>query len=171
MPFEFVINEHPTKVDVPANMPLLWVIRDVLNLRGTKYGCGIALCGACTVHIDGEATRSCITEVSSVAGKRITTIEGLSPDGSHPLQVAWQEIDVPQCGYCQAGQIMSAAALLAKNARPTDAQINEALDGNLCRCGTYLRIREAINRAALRASGATGAPAAGKSKKPGTRQE
>jgi len=169
MPFEFVINEHPTKVDVPANMPLLWVIRDVLNLRGTKYGCGIALCGACTVHIDGEATRSCITEVSSVAGKRITTIEGLSPDGSHPLQVAWQEIDVPQCGYCQAGQIMSAAALLAKNARPTDAQINEALDGNLCRCGTYLRIREAINRAALRASGAKGAPAAGKSKKPGTR--
>ena len=169
MPFEFVINEHPTKVDVPANMPLLWVIRDVLNLRGTKYGCGIALCGACTVHIDGEATRSCITEVSSVAGKRITTIEGLSPDGSHPLQVAWQEIDVPQCGYCQAGQIMSAAALLAKNARPTDAQINEALDGNLCRCGTYLRIREAINRAALRASGAKGAPAASKSKKPGTR--
>jgi len=111
MPFEFVINGHLTKVDVSANVPLLWVIRDVLNLRGTKYGCGIALCGACTVHIDGEATRSCITEVSSVAGKRITTIEGLSPDGSHPLQVAWQEADVPQCGYCQAGQIMSAAAL------------------------------------------------------------
>jgi len=161
MPFEFVINGHRTKVDVPANMPLLWVIRDVLNLRGTKYGCGIALCGACTVHIDGEATRSCITEVSSVAGKRITTVEGLSPDGSHPLQVAWQEVDVPQCGYCQAGQIMSAAALLAKNARPTDAQINEALEGNICRCGTYLRIREAIRRAAL-ASGAQGAPAAKK---------
>ena len=161
MPFEFVINGHRTKVDVSANMPLLWVIRDVLNLRGTKYGCGIALCGACTVHIDGEATRSCITEVSSVAGKRITTVEGLSPDGSHPLQVAWQEVDVPQCGYCQAGQIMSAAALLAKNARPTDAQINEALEGNICRCGTYLRIREAIRRAAL-ASGAQGAPAAKK---------
>ena len=161
MPFEFVINGHLTKVDVSANMPLLWVIRDVLNLRGTKYGCGIALCGACTVHIDGEATRSCITEVSSVAGKRITTVEGLSPDGSHPLQVAWQEVDVPQCGYCQAGQIMSAAALLAKNARPTDAQINEALEGNICRCGTYLRIREAIRRAAL-ASGAQGAPAAKK---------
>jgi len=161
MPFEFVINGHRTKVDVPANMPLLWVIRDVLNLRGTKYGCGIALCGACRVHIDGEATRSCITEVSSVAGKRITTVEGLSPDGSHPLQVAWQEVDVPQCGYCQAGQIMSAAALLAKNARPTDAQINEALEGNICRCGTYLRIREAIRRAAL-ASGAQGAPAAKK---------
>ena len=161
MPFEFVINGHRTKVDVPANMPLLWVIHDVLNLRGTRYGCGIALCGACTVHIDGEATRSCITEVSSVAGKRITTVEGLSPDGSHPLQVAWQEVDVPQCGYCQAGQIMSAAALLAKNARPTDAQINEALEGNICRCGTYLRIREAIRRAAL-ASGAQGAPAAKK---------
>jgi isoquinoline 1-oxidoreductase subunit alpha len=157
MPFEFVINGHPTKVDVPANMPLLWVIRDVLNLRGTKYGCGVALCGACTVHIDGEAARSCITEVSSVESKRITTIEGLSPDGSHPLQLAWQEMDVPQCGYCQAGQIMSAAALLAKNAQPSDAQINEALDGNLCRCGTYLRIREAIHRAA--------------GKKPGTRKQ
>jgi len=167
MPFEFVINGHPTKVDVSANMPLLWVIRDVLNLRGTKYGCGIALCGACTVHIDGEATRSCVTEISSVAGKRITTIEGLSPDGSHPLQVAWQEVDVPQCGYCQAGQIMSAAALLARNAQPTDAQINEALEGNLCRCGTYLRIREAIRQAALSASGARG----GKKNEPGTRKE
>jgi len=153
MPYEFVVNGDSTRVDVPANMPLLWVIRDVLNLRGTKYGCGVALCGACTVHIDGEATRSCITEVSSVAGKRITTIEGLSPDASHPLQVAWQEVDVPQCGYCQAGQIMSAAALLAKNTRPTDAQIHEALEGNLCRCGTYLRIREAIRRAALSAAG------------------
>ena len=171
MPFEFVINGHPTKVDVPVNMPLLWVIRDVLNLRGTKYGCGVALCGACTVHIDGEATRSCITEVSSVAGKRITTIEGLSPGGAHPLQVAWQEVDVPQCGYCQAGQIMSAAALLAKNAQPTDTQINEALEGNLCRCGTYLRIREAIHRAALSASGAKGPAAAGKSNEPGTRKE
>ena len=139
-------------------MPLLWVIRDVLNLRGTKYGCGVALCGACTVHIEGEVTRSCITEVASVAGKKITTIEGLSPDGSHPLQEAWQEVDVPQCGYCQAGQIMSAAALLAKNGQPTDAQINEALEGNLCRCGTYLRIREAIHRAALSAKQVRGAP-------------
>ena len=148
MPFEFVVNGHPAKVDVPANMPLLWVIRDVLNLRGTKFGCGMALCGACTVHIDGEATRSCVTDVSSVAGKKITTIEGLSADGSHPTQLAWQEIDVPQCGYCQAGQIMSAAALLAKTPRPTEAQIHEAMDGNLCRCGTYLRIRTAIHRAA-----------------------
>jgi isoquinoline 1-oxidoreductase subunit alpha len=148
MAFEFVINGRPARVDVPANMPLLWVIRDVLNLRGTKYGCGIALCGACTVHIDGEATRSCVTDVSSVAGKKITTIEGLSSDGSHPAQVAWQELDVPQCGYCQAGQIMSAAALLAKIRQPTNAQIEEAMEGNLCRCGTYLRIREAIHRAA-----------------------
>ena len=148
MPFEFVINGHPSKVDVPANMPLLWVIRDVLNLRGTKFGCGMALCGACTVLIDGEATRSCITDVASVAGKKITTIEGLSADGSHPLQQAWQELDVPQCGYCQAGQIMQAAALLAKTPRPNDAQIHEAMEGNLCRCGTYLRIREAIHRAA-----------------------
>jgi isoquinoline 1-oxidoreductase alpha subunit len=147
MPFEFVINGHPAKVDVPANMPLLWVIRDVLNLRGTKFGCGMALCGACTVHIDGEATRSCITDVSSVAGKKVTTIEGLSASGSHPAQLAWQELDVPQCGYCQAGQIMSAAALLAKTPRPTEAQIHQAMDGNLCRCGTYLRIRAAIHRA------------------------
>jgi isoquinoline 1-oxidoreductase subunit alpha len=153
MPFKFVINGRPTRVDVPANMPLLWVIRDVLNLRGTKYGCGVALCGACTVHIDGEATRSCVTDVSSVAGKKITTIEGLSPDGSHPAQVAWQEIDVPQCGYCQAGQIMSAAALLAKIPQPSNAQIDEAMEGNLCRCGTYLRIREAIHRAAAMSAG------------------
>ena len=150
MPFEFVINGRPARVDVPANMPLLWVIRDVLNLRGTKYGCGMALCGACTVHIDGEAARSCVIDVSAVAGKKITTIEGLSPDGSHPAQVAWQALDVPQCGYCQAGQIMSAAALLAKTPQPTNAQIDEAMEGNLCRCGTYLRIREAIHRAAAR---------------------
>jgi len=156
MPFEFVVNGRPARVDVPANMPLLWVIRDVLNLRGTKYGCGMALCGACTVHIDGEPTRSCVTDVSSVAGRKVTTIEGLSTDGSHPAQLAWQELDVPQCGYCQAGQIMSAAALLAKTSKPTDTQINEAMDGNLCRCGTYLRIRQAIHRAAaLSAGGAT----------------
>src|SRR6266702_3046595 len=141
--------------DVSPEMPLLWVLRDVLNLTGTKFGCGMAFCGACTVHLNGDATRSCVTPVSSVAGKRITTIEGLSPDGSHPVQKAWMEIDVPQCGYCQAGQIMSAAALLARNAKPTDAQIQEAMDGNLCRCGTYLRIREAIRKAAsLKSQGA-----------------
>jgi len=148
MPFKLTVNGRPATVEAPADMPLLWVIRDVLNLKGTKYGCGMSVCGMCTVHVDGEATRSCVTPVSSVAGKRITTIEGLSTDGSHPLQKAWMEIDVPQCGYCQAGQIMSAAALLAKNAKPTDAQIAEAMDGNLCRCGTYLRIREAIRKAA-----------------------
>ena len=148
MPFEFVINGRPTRVDVPANMPLLWVIRDVLNLRGTKYGCGMALCGACKVHIDGEATRSCITPVSEVAGKKVTTIEGLSADVSHPVQKAWIELDVPQCGYCQSGQIMSAAALLEKNPRPTDAEVDDAMSGNICRCGTYQRIREAIRRAA-----------------------
>ena len=153
MSFEFVVNGHPAKVDVPPNMPLLWVIRDVLNLRGTKYGCGMALCGACTVHIDGEATRSCVTDVSNVAGKKITTIEGLSPDGTHPAQLAWQELDVPQCGYCQAGQIMSASALLAKTPQPNDAQIDEAMQGNLCRCGTYLRIRQAIHRAAAFSAG------------------
>ncbi len=152
MPIEFVINGHPAKVDVPGNMPLLWVIRDVLNLRGTKFGCGMALCGACTVHVDGEPTRSCVTDVASVAGKKITTIEGLSADGSHPLQKAWEEVDVPQCGYCQAGQIMSAAALLVKTPHPTEAQIHEAMEGNLCRCGTYLRIREAIHRAAAGAA-------------------
>ena len=160
MPFEFVINGHSTRVDVPADMPLLWVIRDVLNLRGTKYGCGMALCGVCTVHIDGQATRSCVTDVSSVAGKKITTIEGLSPDGSHPAQVAWQEIDVPQCGYCQTGQIMSAAALLAKIPQPTNAQIDDAMEGNLCRCGTYLRIREAIHRAAAMSGGGANKAAA-----------
>jgi isoquinoline 1-oxidoreductase alpha subunit len=160
MAFEFVLNGRPARVDVPADMPLLWVIRQVLNLPGTKFGCGMALCGVCTVHIDGVAARSCITEISSVAGKKITTIEGLSSDGSHPVQVAWQEIDVPQCGYCQAGQIMSAAALLATSPRPTDAQIHEAMDGNLCRCGTYLRIREAIRRAAaLSVKGAKSATA------------
>ena len=128
-------------------MPLLWVIRDVLNLRGTKYGCGIAVCGACTVHVNGEAMRSCITPVSSMAGKRVTTIEGLSRDGSHPVQQAWMDVDVSQCGYCQASQIMSAVALLAKHPNPTDAQINAAMDGVFCRCGTYLRIRQAIHKA------------------------
>lgn len=148
MSIKLTVNGRSSTVDVPADMPLLWVIRDVLNLKGTKYGCGMSLCGMCTVHVDGEATRSCVTPVSSVAGKKITTIEGLSADGKHPLQVAWTEVDVPQCGYCQAGQIMQAAALLATTPKPTDDQIDEAMDGNLCRCGTYLRIREAIHKAA-----------------------
>ena len=132
----------------PPNMPLLWVLRDTLGMTGTKFGCGMALCGACTVHIDGEATRSCITPISSVAGKKVTTIEGISPDRSHPVQRAWIEVDVPQCGYCQSGQIMSAASLLAKNAKPSDSEIDEAMKGNICRCGTYQRIREAVHRAA-----------------------
>jgi isoquinoline 1-oxidoreductase subunit alpha len=165
MAFEFVINGRPTRVDVPAHMPLLWVIRDVLNLRGTKYGCGMALCGACTVHIDGEATRSCVTDVASVQGKKITTIEGLSSDGSHPAQLAWQELDVPQCGYCQAGQIMSAAALLAKIPKPSNLQIDKAMQGNLCRCGTYPRIREAIHRAAAMSAHGTKPAAAASAQK------
>jgi isoquinoline 1-oxidoreductase alpha subunit len=148
MAVTFTVNGKSTTVDVPADMPLLWVVRDVLNLKGTKFGCGAGLCGACTVHLDGRAVRSCQTPVSTVAGKQVTTLEGLSADGKHPLQVAWQEIDVPQCGYCQAGQIMSAAALLAKTPKPTDADIDTAMNGNLCRCATYLRIREAIHKAA-----------------------
>jgi aerobic-type carbon monoxide dehydrogenase small subunit (CoxS/CutS family) len=148
MPLKLSVNGRARTVDAPADMPLLWVLRDILDLKGTKYGCGISVCGMCTVHIDGEATRSCITAVGSVAGKRITTIEGLSEDGSHPVQRAWMDLDVPQCGYCQAGQIMTAAALLSKTAKPTDAQIDGAMDGVLCRCGTYLRIREAIRKAA-----------------------
>lgn len=147
MTFKLIVNGRSTAVDVPGDMPLLWVIRDVLNLRGTKYGCGVAVCGACTVHVNGEAMRSCITPVSSMVGKRVTTIEGLSRDGSHPVQQAWMDIDVSQCGYCQAGQIMSAVALLAKHPDPTDAQINAAMDGVFCRCGTYLRIRQAIHKA------------------------
>jgi isoquinoline 1-oxidoreductase alpha subunit len=148
MAFTFTINGKSTTVDVPADMPLLWVIRDVLDLKGTKFGCGAGLCGACTVHLDGRAVRSCQTPVSTVASKQVTTLEGLSADGTHPLQIAWQEIDVPQCGYCQAGQIMSAAALLARTPKPTDADIDTAMNGNLCRCATYLRIREAIHKAA-----------------------
>jgi isoquinoline 1-oxidoreductase alpha subunit len=129
-------------------MPLLWVLRDVLSLTGTKFGCGMAQCGACTVHVDGAAIRSCVTPVSAMAGKSITTIEGLSQDGSHPVQRAWAEMDVVQCGYCQPGQIMSAAALLAAKRAPSDAEIDTALSGNLCRCGTYQRIRAAVHRAA-----------------------
>ena len=148
MPYTLNVNGKTTTVDVPADMPLLWVIRDVLNLKGTKFGCGVAQCGACTVNLRGRAVRACQTPVSTAANAPITTIEGLSADGTHPLQQAWMEIDVPQCGYCQAGQIMSANALLSTNPRPNDAQITTAMTGNICRCGTYLRIRQAIHRAA-----------------------
>jgi isoquinoline 1-oxidoreductase alpha subunit len=148
MPYKLTVNGRTSTVDVPADMPLLWVLRDVLKLHGTKYGCGIGQCGACTVHLRGQAVRACLTPVSAAANAPITTIEGLSADGSHPVQQAWEEMDVPQCGYCQAGQIMSAAALLAKKPKPTDADIDSAMNGNLCRCGTYLRIRQAVHRAA-----------------------
>lgn len=148
MKVTFTVNGNPTTVDVPADVPLLWVLRDVLDLKGTKFGCGMAHCGACTVHLNGAPTRSCVTPVAAVQGATVTTIEGLSPDGSHPLQQAWVELDVPQCGYCQAGQLMSAAALLERTPQPTDAEIDAAMNGNLCRCGTYLRIRQAIHRAA-----------------------
>jgi len=148
MAFQLTVNERSTSVDVAGDTPLLWVIRDVLNLKGTKYGCGIGQCGACTVHLGGKAVRSCLTPVSAATKAPITTLEGLSPEATHPVQLAWQEIDVPQCGYCQAGQMMSAAALLAKNLKPSDQDIDAAMNGNLCRCGTYLRIRRAIHRAA-----------------------
>ncbi|MPZ18133.1 MAG: 2Fe-2S iron-sulfur cluster binding domain-containing protein [Luteitalea sp.] len=148
MAFTLKVNGKSTSVDVPADIPLLWVLRDVLDLKGTKYGCGISQCGACTVHLAGKAVRSCQVPVSSVGDAEVTTIEGLSTDGSHPLQRAWQAVDVPQCGYCQAGQIMSAAALLAQTPKPTNGDIDRAMSGNLCRCATYLRIREAIHKAA-----------------------
>ena len=144
----FTVNGNKQSVDVDADTPLLWVLRDTLGLTGTKFGCGIAQCGACTVHLDGAPVRSCSTPVSTVAGKAVTTIEGLSPNSSHPVQAAWIAEEVPQCGYCQSGQIMSAAALLAKNPRPSDADIDAAMSGNICRCGTYQRIRGAIHRAA-----------------------
>jgi isoquinoline 1-oxidoreductase alpha subunit len=150
MPVTFRVNGKSATVDVPPDMPLLWVLRDVLDLKGTKFGCGVAQCGACTVHLNGAPARSCMTPASAVQGATVTTIEGLSPDGTHALQRAWAEFDVPQCGYCQAGQLMSAAALLAAKPHPTDADIDEAMNGNLCRCGTYLRIRQAIHRAAGR---------------------
>jgi len=142
------INGRSHQVDVPPDTRLLWVIRDVVGLTGTKFGCGIAQCGSCTVHLDGEPVRSCTTPVSQVGSRAITTIEGLSRDGSHPVQKAWIAEDVPQCGYCQSGQVMAAAALLKANSRPTDADIDQAMQGNLCRCGTYDRIRRAIHRAA-----------------------
>ena len=153
--FTLRVNGQSRKVDVPPEMPLLWVLRDVLDLPGTKFGCGLGQCGACTVHLRGAAIRSCSLPVSAVRDAEITTIEGLSADGTHPVQRAWDEIDVPQCGYCQAGQMMSAAALLAKTPRPSDAQIDSAMNGNLCRCATYLRIRQAIHKAAEMGGGAT----------------
>jgi isoquinoline 1-oxidoreductase subunit alpha len=147
------LNGRNTRLDVDEDMPLLWVLRDIVGLTGTKYGCGMALCGACTVHLEGAPVRSCVTPVSAASGKRVTTIEGLSTDNSHPVQRAWLELDVPQCGYCQSGQIMSAAALLAQTPQPTDADIDAAMAGNICRCGTYQRIRAAIYRAANLKSG------------------
>ena len=148
MPYTLKINGQSKTVDVPADTPLLWVLRDVLNMKGTKFGCGIGACGACTVQLNGNAVRACQTQVSRVGNQEVKTIEGLSSDGSHPLQKAWMDLDVPQCGYCQAGQLMSASALLAKNPKPSDADIDNAMTGNVCRCGTYVRIREAIHLAA-----------------------
>lgn len=147
---QFTLNGKPVQLDAEPEMPLLWAIRDLLGFTGTKYGCGQGLCGACTVHIDGQAMRSCITPLSAIAGKTVTTIEGLSANGDHPVQQAWMQANVPQCGYCQPGQIMSASALLAHNANPTDDDIDRAMAGNLCRCGTYVRIRAAIHDAAAR---------------------
>ena len=148
MKVSFTVNGTPKTVDVPADMPLLWVLRDVLDLKGTKFGCGVSQCGACTVHVNGAPTRSCTLPAPAAQGASITTIEGLSPNGTHALQRAWEELDVPQCGYCQAGQLMSAAALLEATPKPTDAEIDAAMNGNLCRCATYTRIREGIHRAA-----------------------
>lgn len=147
------INGNPVEVDVAPDTPLLWVLRDTLGLQGTKFGCGLGLCGACTVHVAGAPVRSCQMPVSAVGGYEVTTIEGLSADGSHPVQRAWLQFDVPQCGYCQSGQIMSAAALVASNGAPSDADIDAAMAGNICRCGTYDRIRAAIKRAAEIAGG------------------
>ena len=155
---KFTLNGKPQTVDVVPAMPLLWVLRDTLGMTGTKFGCGMALCGACTVHVNGQPIRSCSMPVSGVAGKHVTTIEGLSPDGSHPVQRAWIEEDVPQCGYCQSGQIMTAAALLAKKAVPTDADIEEALHHNICRCGAYQAIRRACHLAAKYHAEANGLP-------------
>jgi len=145
---KLTVNGAVREVDADDNMPLLWVVRDLLGLTGTKYGCGEALCGACTVHLDGQAVRACVTPIRRAAGRKVTTIEGLSPNGDHALQRAWIELGVPQCGFCQAGQIMTAAALLAENPKPTDDDIDHSLAGNICRCGTYVRIRAAVRKAA-----------------------
>ena len=155
MKVDFTVNGKAVSVDVPPDMPLLWVLRDTLNLKGTKFGCGEGQCGACTVHMRGRAMRSCQVPAKAVAGVPIVTIEGLSPTGTHPLQLAWKDVDVPECGYCQAGQIMAAAALLSTNPKPTDSDIDTAMNGNICRCGTYVRIREGIKRAAT-ANASTG---------------
>jgi isoquinoline 1-oxidoreductase subunit alpha len=148
MTIQFTLNGKRQSIDVEPQMPLLWVLRDTIGLTGTKFGCGVSQCGACTVHLDGRPVRSCQTTAQSVAGKRVTTIEGLSPDGSHPVQKAWIEYDVPQCGYCQSGQMMAAAALLTTTPKPTDADIDRAMRGHICRCGTYADIRKAIHSAA-----------------------
>ena len=148
MAIELTINGQAHSLDVEPDMPLLWAIRDVAGLTGTKYSCGKALCGSCTVHVDGQPMRSCVVPVSSAAGREVTTIEGLSAEGDHPVQVAWRELNVPQCGYCQSGQIMSAVALLERNPKPSDEDIDQAMSGNICRCGTYTRIRAAIHKAA-----------------------
>lgn len=152
MTVSFKVNGRDVSVNVPADMPLLWVLRDVLDLKGTKYGCGTTQCGSCVVHLNGSPARACNVRAATIQGASITTIEGLSPDGSHPLQRAWEELDVAQCGYCQAGQLMAAAALLMRNPKPTDADIDAAMNRVLCRCGTYLRIRQAIHRAAATAA-------------------
>jgi len=157
MSLKLRINNVLTSVDLPPDTPLLWALRDTLDLKGAKYGCGIGACGACTVLVDGVATRSCITPIGAVASSSITTIEGLSPDGTHPVQLAWEQLDVPQCGYCQSGQVLTAAALLSHTPHPTDAQIDAAMSNNLCRCGTYPRIRQAIHQAAS-AAAPTAAP-------------
>jgi isoquinoline 1-oxidoreductase subunit alpha len=164
MPVTFTVNGTRRTLDVPDDMPLLWVLREELDLKGPKFGCGIGSCGACTVHVNGNPTRSCVMPVAGVANANVTTIEGLSADGSHPLQRAWVELDVPQCGYCQAGQIMQAAALLRRTPRPTDADIDAAMEGNICRCATYHRIREGIHRAVQIAANNDAGAAAGEAK-------
>jgi isoquinoline 1-oxidoreductase alpha subunit len=162
MAINLTVNGKAASIDAAPDMPLLWALRDILNLKGTKFGCGIGACGACTVHVDGRPTRACQTRVSTVAGKTVTTIEGVSADGTHPVQIAWQEIDVPQCGYCQAGQIMSAIALLNQKPAPTDDDIDAAMSGNICRCATYIRIRAAIHKAAALTTNNTSSDAQGK---------